>query len=455
MACSIPFGGRYEEAISAFNKQLEISPLDKFTYPHLASTYVKMGKWTEAAEAYRKAVAVSPDKPDLVLELGNALLKAGKTDEARQQFNRLLEQADSLTADQLNDAGRQAIDLREDALARELLARATTKEPKHAHAWNNLGLAYYHMGMLDQAESAYKKQIETNPSHEYAYTNLGRLFRRHRQYDEAIAAFKKQIEIAPLDKWAYPNLGDTYEEMGKWNEASEAFRKAVTLEPDRADLKVDLGRVLVKAGKLNEAREQFSLALASNNNGPMLNNVAYALAEGGVDLDKAQEYASSAVDQSLATLKNASLSDLAPDYLARLNTLATYLHALGWVYFQKGQLDQAEPCLVAAFDLTGHPAMAEHLARVRLRRGDAEGALRYYVYATMGLGWTGHVDKELDDYLKKKFGGPEEIKKRSAEIGKTFATQHLLKPADAPTFAWPSKEPVKDPIIVTVGVLGR
>ncbi len=85
-------------------------------------------------------------------------------------------QADSLTADQLNEAGNQAIEKNDYNLARELLNKATAKDPKHPWAWNNLGSAYYSLKMYDEAEKSYKKQIEVTPNHEVAYANLGLLY---------------------------------------------------------------------------------------------------------------------------------------------------------------------------------------------------------------------------------------------------------------------------------------
>ena len=58
-------------------------------------------------------------------------------------------------------------------LARDLLLKATLKDPHHKWAWNNLGRAYAALGNTDEAVRAYQQQIEINPHDEYAYKGLG------------------------------------------------------------------------------------------------------------------------------------------------------------------------------------------------------------------------------------------------------------------------------------------
>lgn len=346
--------------------------------------------------------------------------------------------ADALTADELNEAGTKALESGNPAMARDLLETATAKDPKHKYAWNNLGRAYARLGQDDQAEQALKKQIEVNPEDESAYNNLGSVYRNQRRYEEAIAAFKKQLEINPLDQWAYPNLGETYSEMGKSEEAIQAYEKAISIDRDRSYLHAGLGQALLKAGKVDEARSRFARALELSKDPSTLNNVAYALAEARVDLDKAQEYAQSAVNMTASALEGSTLLQMPALYAPMLSVLGSYLDTLGWVLFQKGQLEEAAPFLLLGFDLTQHIEIAEHLTKLFARLDNSELAVRYFAYTRQHLGAKAVVPKELEEHAQKKLGGLDGLGKRVGQFDEREITPRQVRPPD-PSFTWPSQ----------------
>src|SRR5579859_4988799 len=354
----------------------------------------------------------------------------------------LLSRANQMSADDLNSAAATLLDQNKDfPTALVLLQKATAKDPHHKLAWNNLGRAYRAMGRSDEAEMAFKKQIEINPKDEFAYKNLGSLYTYKKRYDAALAIYQKYIEVNPNDKETYGYLGWTLGQMEKWDEAAQAYEKAAAMNPDKPYAYTQWGHMLLKAGKVEEARQKLERALEIDSSPMTLNNVAWELADAGVDLDKAEEEAKSAVDKTAESFAVPTSLQTPPDYTQRLGTLATYLDTLGWVFYQKGKLDEAEPYLLAANVLTRASLITEHVAQLRARQDRFEDALRYYAYEQMEYGWTGHSDKKLEDYLERKSGGLSQVLNRLAEIKKTFNDQNSLNPAQG-SFTWPddSKE---------------
>ncbi|NIO48507.1 MAG: tetratricopeptide repeat protein [Candidatus Aminicenantes bacterium] len=49
-------------------------------------------------------------------------------------------------------------------------------DPKHAVAFNNLGVAYAKQGNLDVAMECYKKATSINPNYAAAFSNIGVTF---------------------------------------------------------------------------------------------------------------------------------------------------------------------------------------------------------------------------------------------------------------------------------------
>jgi tetratricopeptide (TPR) repeat protein len=52
---------KYDDAVKAFNKQLENNPLDKFAHANLGQMYAEWHKYDLAAAELEKAAAVTPD----------------------------------------------------------------------------------------------------------------------------------------------------------------------------------------------------------------------------------------------------------------------------------------------------------------------------------------------------------------------------------------------------------
>ena len=357
------------------------------------------------------------------------------------------------SADDLNSAAARLIDEKKSySLAIDLLRKAIAKDPNHKWAWNNLGRAYTGLGNLSEAEKAYKRQIEINPKDEYTYKNLGWLYSWQKRYEEALAAYRKHLEVNPHDKDTYSYLGWTLGLMEKWDEAAEAYAKAVSINPEKPDAYMGWGHALLKAGKKEEARKPLQKAVELDSNPSILNNVAYELADAGMDFDQAEQWAKQAVEAAARGLARPLSFDVPPDYWEKLSSLAAYLDTLGWVYFQKGDLNQGEPYLISAHQLRANSIVTEHIARLRAKQDKFDEALQYYAYSQMELGWTGHSAKDLEDYLIKRAGGRDALLARVAEIKNTFGDQRLVKPAGA-AFTWPANLTPQKAAYVDVDVL--
>src|SRR5271166_6503357 len=249
-----------------------------------------------------------------------------------------------MKADDLFESGRAAYTANNLPLAIQLLKRATEVDPKNKYAWYVLALCYLNLRQNDDAIAALKKQIEINPYDEYAYNTLGRAYWQEFKYDEAVTAFNKQIEINPLDKFAHASLGTMYSEWHKY------------------DLAVELSAT------------------------PLVwNNIAYQLSLKHSHLDRAQQYAESAVSATTAALRNLSLDRLTAQELPLVPSLIAYWDTLGWVYFDEGNLDKAEKYISAAWGLGQHGEVGDHLGQIYEKQGKKDRALATYELAVTGL----------------------------------------------------------------------
>jgi tetratricopeptide (TPR) repeat protein len=283
-------------------------------------------------------------------------------------------------ADDLVESARAAMGNGNFAMAIDLLKRATDVEPKNKYAWYALGTAYLSIRENDGAIAAFQKQIEINPYDEFAYNALGRAYWQERKYEDAVTAFHKQIEINPLDKFAHAGLGAMYSEWKKYDEAVPELEKAVSLTPESPELQVSLGDAYLNLGQDQTALASFDHAIEISASPLVWNNIAYQLSLKNAHLDRAQQYAESAVSATAAGLRNVSVDRLTPQDIPLVPSLIAYWDTLGWVYFAEGNLAKAEKYVAAAWELGQHGEVGDHLGQIYEKRGDKLGLFRPTLY---------------------------------------------------------------------------
>jgi tetratricopeptide (TPR) repeat protein len=287
----------------------------------------------------------------------------------------------SATADDLVEAGLASLNAGNAAASIPLFSRAVQLDPQQKQASNDLGLAYLRTGKLDEAAAAFRRQVEINPADEHANAYLGLTLQRQNKDAEAAAAFRKQVEINPLDAAAHAALGEILLAQHDYAQAALELDKATILAPENAELHVSLGRAYLNSGDQPKAIAAFEKAAALSPTAPIWNDIAFDLAEGKLELDKAQGYAESAVGATAASIGKVDLQHVTTGQLREVTSLAACWDTLGWVHFQRGDLEIAEKYIRAAWLLDQNGEMGDHLAQIYEKRGDKDRAIEAYALA--------------------------------------------------------------------------
>jgi tetratricopeptide (TPR) repeat protein len=290
---------------------------------------------------------------------------------------------DSVKTEDLIQAAQAASSNRNFAVAEQLLRRVLEREPKHKTIRRNLGYVLAEQRKFDDAAEVLKEQTQINPFEDYAYTLLGRVYWQQQDYVNAEQAFRKQIEVTPLDQWAHAYLGQLLVDARKYKEAVPELERAISLTPEREMLHVSLGRAYLNLGEDEKSIKSFEEALKLERSPLVLNDIAYYLAVKGMQLDKALQYAESAVASVANSLRNVEASNLKIEDLRQVASLAAYWDTLGWVYFQRGDLEAAERYIKAAWVLQQHSEVGHHIGAVAEKRGNKAEAIRLYAQGAM------------------------------------------------------------------------
>src|SRR5882762_5625947 len=189
--------GRYEEAISHFEKATELIPDDPQARNNLGNALFKLHRSDEAIATYRKAIDLAPDYAKAHGNLGAALVERNRYEEAVASCQKAL-----------------AID------------------PKHANAHINLGLAYQGLYRCDEALVCYQEALAIGPESAEAHTNIGLAQQRQKRLEEAIVSHRRAIDLKPDLAHAHLNLAFTLQSLKRHGEAIGCFQRVLAIEPD-------------------------------------------------------------------------------------------------------------------------------------------------------------------------------------------------------------------------------
>jgi tetratricopeptide (TPR) repeat protein len=216
---------QYEEAISAYNKAIQIEPSFGWPYSNLALAYFTQGKYTEAILLYQKSIGLLKSNKDKALSwngLGNV-------------YRCVNDYANAVTA------YRKAAELDADTAGmRETADSSQVDEGLNtAEACNELGELFLQMRSYTDAANAFAKAIDLEPQSGAAYSNMGRILTCQGQFAESIKFFEKSIELFNDNKdkaTAWNRLGNVYRKLNNYDGAVQAYQKAMVLADEGVSL---------------------------------------------------------------------------------------------------------------------------------------------------------------------------------------------------------------------------
>lgn len=285
------------------------------------------------------------------------------------------------TAAELYNAAFDAYEAQRYDAAAALWKRNTEIDPKMGAAWDSLGLTYDKLERYNEAVAAIQKQIDLDPYNKRAYGDIGHALRGAGKRIEAAKAYAKHVDLNPLDGDALKQLGELYNDLGRYTDAAAAFEKAAMLVKGDAWIFANLGVAYLRLKQAEKAQTAFSRALELSSSIAIQSNIAWHLAESGVDLDRAAGLASGAEKEIVEKTRQLDLSSLNHLHLDLMERLAWTWDTLGWIQFQKGNILAAEAYVRAAWQLGGKSIVAFHLGRICEKRGKLADALSYYLTA--------------------------------------------------------------------------
>src|SRR5262249_13219119 len=98
-------------------------------------------------------------------------------------------------------------------------------QPKESIAWAQwqLGMEYFAVGNLKDAEKEYLESLGAFPNYYRANAGLGQLRAAQKKFNEAISLYQKALAVVPYPEYAAA-LGDVYRKLGRGDDAKREYQ---------------------------------------------------------------------------------------------------------------------------------------------------------------------------------------------------------------------------------------
>ncbi len=130
---------------------------------------------------------------------------------------------------------------------------AIVRDRFNPDAWDNLGVAYYKLGMLSHAESCFVQALRLAPGHPLFSSNLAGTWRSMGRCPEALELLSRVLARDSTAASASLNVGLCYLQMGWPDSAVEPLRRAAILMDVDGEAWMTLAHALLRSGREEEA----------------------------------------------------------------------------------------------------------------------------------------------------------------------------------------------------------
>lgn len=237
---------RWEEAMTAYRKALQLNPQLLLAYQALAELQAQQNGGHNSSEFYHSVVESNgkPSKNGSFSQTSNPDLLVNHQDSTQEI------ESSSAVQSSLRIAETHC-DLQEWQAAIAICRQLINLQPHHAEVWAILGNAFYGQRDLENAKQAYLKALEIKSTLAHVQANLGSLYAELEKFEEAIKCYQKAIELKPNFPEAYRNWGRIYQQLGRRSEAVDCWYRAFQLAPRQStpEQHLNLGNTLWQEDK--------------------------------------------------------------------------------------------------------------------------------------------------------------------------------------------------------------
>lgn len=153
--------------------------------------------------------------------------------------------------------------------AERILRQVVDSHADAPDACNLLAAVLYQQGRLDEAAQKATRATQLRPYISPYWLTHGNIAMARNAYREAQSSFRRAIETDPRSAEAYYRLGVSYHREYRYSEAAAVYREALRHAPDVAEIHCQLAEALVPAGRFDEAMAAYEQAFKRDEAGEL------------------------------------------------------------------------------------------------------------------------------------------------------------------------------------------
>jgi len=229
---------QFERAEALLNEAVTANPTSQELLKLLAGVCFLGGKYWNAVRAFQRAGELGPLDASSRFTLAMAYVAVKRRDRARAELE-LLRQAHPQNPLYLYWLARLDYDDQQFEVAAAGFRRVVELRPDFVRAHDNLGLCLEALGRFDEAIASYQQAVRLNRERSspspWPALNLGTLLLKLGRITEAEPYLREAVQLGPGLAPARLRLGTLLEKRGAIEEAVEQLRRAAELDPRSPD----------------------------------------------------------------------------------------------------------------------------------------------------------------------------------------------------------------------------
>lgn len=218
----------YDEALTYFNKVLQLQPDSYKTHYNIAIILSKLNDPDQALSHIQKALQLQPDNAYSHKVAGSLLLKKGNIEKATYHFDTFLD-AHPNDPEALNTSAIILSMKKDYKGAEKQFEKAITANPLFIQAHFNLAQIYLNQNKFSEAEKAFSTILTINPNYPEVMYNLGFLAELSGQSQRAINLYSGELKNNPVSYQTLTAMGRIMEKKGALDYAQEYYTQAIAL----------------------------------------------------------------------------------------------------------------------------------------------------------------------------------------------------------------------------------
>jgi tetratricopeptide (TPR) repeat protein len=258
-------GGRYDEALRAFNEALHLKPGYDVAWLLRGHALRRMGDFEGALQSFAQALRNNQDSEEGWMGLAAALHELRRYREEVEAYDELIKLHPRFVEAWINK-GAALHDLKDYPAALGCYDRVLSLRPEHAAAWNNKGAALLRLGDEARAAGCFDQALHFNPDFLDAMVNRIFLSQRQGHHGEVVFWADRALRLREAG-WLWYVKGLAHLGLLEATMASKAFERALSLDPSLRDAKAGLRRAKSLREKVDFYRgvyECFGMHLAGD-----------------------------------------------------------------------------------------------------------------------------------------------------------------------------------------------